>query len=264
MRCLSSLTDSIVGKSLLFTSSSTGLGTSNPPALESQYDHRLQSVQFWKGLFHSLLMESKNIGWTAEQIREEFEKRFDEVIAQVNIKLTPIFVSGHTSKQLNEDQEKLVRDLEKKIEEYQAKVTQLEAQLKRVSNELEEQKMRNIDTVAKTSVNKQILGQGLLPTNDRQSILRKRTPVEIATLKKNIQNQLKSSLKRSNDDIQAIYEKLRSTSVRTTSEEMDLYPSMAGSKAEPSELIDVSRGQSLAKELESFRKSTSRELQRPR
>ena len=143
-------------------------------------------------------------------------------------------------------------------------MTQLEAELKRVSNELEEQKMRNIDTAAKTSIHKQILEQNLWPTNERQSILRKRTPVEIATLKKNVQNQLKSSLKRSNDDIQAIYEKIMNTSVRTTSEEMDLYPSMAGSKAEPSEVEDVSRSQSLAKELESFRKSTSRELQHPR
>ena len=80
---MSSLTDSNIGKSLLFPSSSTGLGASKP-VLESRSDHRLQSVEFWKGLFHSLLMESKNIGWTAEQIREEFEKRFDEVMHRSN------------------------------------------------------------------------------------------------------------------------------------------------------------------------------------
>ena len=264
MRCLSSLTDSNVDKSYLFTSSSTVLGTSNLSVLESKCDHRLQSVQFWKGLFHSLLMDSKSIGWTAEQIREEFEKRFDEVIGQLNIKLTPIFVSSHVSKQQHEDQEKLVNDLKKEIGQYQEIVTQLEAKLKRVSNELEEHKTRDINTVLQTSVHKQIPPQNHWATNERQSILRKRTPVEVAALKKNVQNQLKTSLKRSNDDIQAIYKKLMNTSARTTSEEMDLYPSMAGSKAEPSEAVDVSRSQSLARELESFRNSTSRELQLPR
>jgi hypothetical protein len=87
MLCLSSLTDSDGGKGRLFRSTSTGLEMSQIALVEVDL-HRQQEVQFWKGLFCSLLMESRYIQCTAEKIRDEFEKRFDDVVGQLGLKQT--------------------------------------------------------------------------------------------------------------------------------------------------------------------------------
>jgi hypothetical protein len=162
----------------------------------------------------------------------------------------------------SEDQESQIRRLKVEIDRHRLTIAQLEEKLKRASKDLEERKSKDFGCGVRPCFSVQRQDENSFLNSERLSILRKRTsaggPLDVPTLKTNIRNQLKSRLKRSNDDIQAIYTKLMTNSVRTTPTEMHFYSVMSAkpSSEEPMEAADVSRSRSLAKELDSFRKAS--------